>query len=103
MILKTFAYTVGACDVCEELIIYKIVDGVPSICPFCGASGAEEIGYEEAIRLRRQKERAKMASKRQAADPFFGGFDLGGLEKRRIFVNGVEVDPNELRGRGINL
>jgi hypothetical protein len=91
------------CDVCEEPIVYKSTDGVPPVCQFCGAPGDKEVDYNEAIKLRQNKIRAEMAAKQRAADPFMsGGINLGEGQGRRIFVNGVEVDPNELRSRGFN-
>jgi NADH pyrophosphatase NudC (nudix superfamily) len=79
MIRKTWAYEVGKCSVCNELVVFS---DRPAFCPYCGANADKELTAEEERICREQKERNRA-----------GNFARPG--RPRVVVNGVEMDQSQ--------
>jgi len=51
MLRRTFSHELLFCEECSKWIIYKIIDGPPSVCPRCGVHASHQLTPEEKRRL----------------------------------------------------
>jgi DNA-directed RNA polymerase subunit M/transcription elongation factor TFIIS len=60
MIRKSFAYKIAVCEECNNILVYKIVDDIPDVCPHCGVPK----GVTPTQQQRMQMEQAKQSGQR---------------------------------------
>jgi hypothetical protein len=57
MLTKTFAYDICKCDSCQKWIIYRLIDGIPNVCPRCGVPSNVSLSAQDIQKMEEQKQR----------------------------------------------
>jgi len=55
MIIRQLAYAVAKCFECNNILLYKQADGLPSVCEKCGVRYDMELTQEQRMQMERMQ------------------------------------------------